>query len=247
MITKKWMNLMAVIVLLSLALSACATPEQVIVTQIVEKTVEVEVEKTVEVEVEKTVEVEKIVEKTVEVMVTPEPVAVDRKGAWLDTIVFVEEPSADAAVTRLEVGEIDMYAYQVSNREVVAKVAESPDLDTYQSSGSYNELTFNPAGPELENGTINPFAVPVVREAMNYLMDRNYIAQEIMGGMAIPRWLPFNIASSDYARLADVARGLELSTPTTRTRRMKSLPRRWRNWAPPWWITSGSTTARRSP
>jgi peptide/nickel transport system substrate-binding protein len=210
MITKKWMNLMAVIVLLSLALSACATPEQVIVTQIVEKTVEVEVEKTVEVEVEKTVEVEKIVEKTVEVMVTPEPVAVDRKGAWLDTIVFVEEPSADAAVTRLEVGEIDMYAYQVSNREVVAKVAESPDLDTYQSSGSYNELTFNPAGPELENGTINPFAVPVVREAMNYLMDRNYIAQEIMGGMAIPRWLPFNIASSDYARLADVARGLEL-------------------------------------
>jgi peptide/nickel transport system substrate-binding protein len=204
MITKKWMNLMAVIVLLSMLLAACAEPESVIVT--VEKTVEVEKV------VEKTVEVEKVVEveKTVEVMVTPEPVKVDRKGAWLDTIVFVEEPSADAAVTRLEVGEIDMYAYQVSNREVVAKVAESPDLDTYQSSGSYNELTFNPAGPELENGTINPFAVPAVREAMNWLIDRNYVAQEIMGGMAIPRWLPFNIASSDYARLADVARGLEM-------------------------------------
>ncbi len=208
MITKKWMNLMAVIVLLSLALSACATPEQVIV----EKTVEVEkvVEKTVEVEVEKTVEVEKVVEKTVEVLVTPEPVKVDRKGAWLDTIVFVEEPNADAAVTRLEVGEIDIYAYQVSNPETAAKVAASPDLDVYQSSGSYNELTFNPAGPELENGTINPFAVPAVREAMNWLMDRNYIAQEVAGGMATPRWLPFNTASSDYARMADVARGLEL-------------------------------------
>lgn len=208
MITKKWMNLMAVILLLSMVLSACVEPEQVIVT--VEKTVEVEKI----VEVEKTVEVEKVVEKEVEVekevMVTPEPVKVDRKGAWLDTIVFVEEPSADAAVKRLEVGEIDMYAYQVSNREVVAKVAASPDLDTYQSSGSYNELTFNPAGPELENGTINPFAVPAVREAMNWLMDRNYIVQEVMGGMALPRWLPFNIASSDYARMADVARGLEL-------------------------------------
>lgn len=208
MITKKWMNLMAVIVLLSMLLSACVEPEQVIVT--VEKTVEVEKI----VEVEKTVEVEKIVEKEVEVekevLVTPEPVAVDRKGAWLDTIVFVEEPSADAAVTRLEVGEIDMYAYQVSNREVVAKVNASANLDTYQSSGSYNELTFNPAGPELENGTINPFAVPAVREAMNWLMDRDYIVQEVMGGMALPRWLPFNTASADYARLADVARTLEL-------------------------------------
>ena len=156
------------------------------------------------------VRVEVPVEKIVEVEVTAEPEKIDRKGAWLDTIVFVEEPNANAAVTRLEVGEIDLYAYQVSNREVVAKVNASANLDTYQSSGSYNELTFNPAGPELENGTLNPFAVPAVREAMNWLMDRNYIVQEIMGGMAIPRWLPFNTASADYARLADVARGLEL-------------------------------------
>ncbi len=208
MITKKWMNLMAVIVLLSMLLAACTTPESVVVT--VEKTVEKVVEKTVEVEKEVEKIVTKEVEKIVEVEVTAEPEKIDRKGAWLDTIVFVEEPNANAAVTRLEVGEIDLYAYQVSNREVVAKVNASANLDTYQSSGSYNELTFNPAGPELENGTLNPFAVPAVREAMNWLMDRNYIVQEIMGGMAIPRWLPFNTASADYARLADVARGLEL-------------------------------------
>ncbi|HOT92101.1 MAG TPA: ABC transporter substrate-binding protein [Anaerolineae bacterium] len=69
--------LLSVVVVLSMVLSACATPTP----QIIEKTVEVEkvVEKTVEVEkvVEKTVEVEKVVEKTVEVMVTPEP----EKGA----------------------------------------------------------------------------------------------------------------------------------------------------------------------
>ncbi|HNT73706.1 MAG TPA: ABC transporter substrate-binding protein [Anaerolineae bacterium] len=205
---KNLLSFLGTLVVLSMLLGACTTPTP----QVIEKTVIVE--KTVEVEVEKTVEVEKVVEKTVEVEkvveVTAEPEKVDRKGAWLDTIVFVEEPSADAAVTRLGVGEIDMYAYQVSNREVVEKVNASDSLDAYQSSGSYNELTFNPAGPELENGTLNPFAVPAVREAMNWLIDRNYVAQEIMGGMAIPRWLPFNVASSDYARLADVARGLEL-------------------------------------
>jgi len=82
-------------------------------------------------------------------------------------------------------------------------------LDSYLSYGSYNELTFNPAGPELADGRLNPFAVPAIREAMNWLIDRDYIAQEITGGMAVPRWLPLNTASNDYAALADVARALE--------------------------------------
>ncbi|MBN2389539.1 MAG: ABC transporter substrate-binding protein [Anaerolineae bacterium] len=211
MITKKWMNLLAVIVLFSLALSACATPEQVIVTQIVEKTVEVEVEKTVEVEVEKTVEVEKVVEKTVEVMVTPEPVVIDRTGAWVDTVVVVEEPSSEQAVTRLEVGELDVYAYAVADPDVAASVEASDALDSYSSLGSYNELTFNTAGPVFDGtGKLNPFGVARIREAMNYLVDRDYIAEEIMGGMGVPRWTCFNSDSNDAALMADVIRGIEL-------------------------------------
>jgi peptide/nickel transport system substrate-binding protein len=71
MLSKKLMVLLGALVVLSLALSACATPtpERIVETVVVEKTVEVEkiVEKTVE------VEVEKIVEKT------PEPAPVGPK------------------------------------------------------------------------------------------------------------------------------------------------------------------------
>lgn len=203
--SKVWM-LVSSLLILGLMLAACgtsATPQVIekevekIVTQVVVETKEVEVVKTVEVEVEK------------EVLVTPEPV--DRSGAWVDSVVVVEEPSADAAVNRLEVGDIDVYAYTVSNPEVAKKVADSPNLAFSRSFGSYNELTFNPSGPVFEaTGKLNPFAVPAVREAMNWLIDRDYIAQEIMGGMAVPRWTPFNGASTDYARMADVARSLEL-------------------------------------
>jgi peptide/nickel transport system substrate-binding protein len=133
-----------------------------------------------------------------------------RNGAWLDSVIIVEEPSPDAAVTRLETGDIDVYAFQVSNREVAAKVAASPALKTYRSFGSYNELSFNPVGPVFEStGKLNPFAVPAVREAMNWLIDRQYVAQEIMGGLATPRYVPFNTASGDYALMADVIRALE--------------------------------------
>jgi peptide/nickel transport system substrate-binding protein len=60
------------------------------------------------------------------------------------------------------------------------------------------------------NGRLNPFAVPRVREAMNWLIDRDYIVQEIFGGLALARWTPFNTAAADYARYVDVIRALEL-------------------------------------
>jgi peptide/nickel transport system substrate-binding protein len=199
---KKLGLVVSLLVLASMVLGACqpqVVDREVVVTQIVEQVVEREVEVPVEVEREVIVEVE--------VPATQEEV--DRSGAWLDTIVVVEEPSADAAISRLEVGDIDVYAFTVTNPEVAARVAASPDLRFERSFGSYNELTLNPTGPVWENGNLNPFAVPAMREAMNWLIDRQYIAQEIMGGLGVPRWTAFNNASSDYAGLADVVKALE--------------------------------------
>jgi peptide/nickel transport system substrate-binding protein len=140
-----------------------------------------------------------------------EPVGDVRTGANVDEVVVVEEPSSAAAVTRLEVGELDVYAFGVSDVEVAQVVADSAAVDGYESFGSYSELTFNPSGPVFDGtGQLNPFAVPRIREAMNLLIDRDYIAEEIFGGMARPRYLAINGAFPDYARLVDVVRELEI-------------------------------------
>lgn len=132
-------------------------------------------------------------------------------GGLPDEIVVVEEPSAAAAVTRIESGDLDMYAFAVTDPDVFASVESNSDLTYSQSYGSNSELTFNPAGPIFDGtGNLNPFAVPRVREAMNWLIDRDYIAQEIYGGLAAPRYLPITGAFPDYAKLVDVARQLEL-------------------------------------
>jgi peptide/nickel transport system substrate-binding protein len=208
--SKRWWATVAILlVAVAMVLSACAAPEPQVVTQVVEKEVEKVVVETVEVEVEVEKEVEKVVVETVEVEVEKE-VARRLVGAWVDSVIAVEEPSSDAGVTRLEVGELDVYAYTISNPEIFRRVEESDALEYDRSFGSYNELSFNPMGPVFEGtGKLNPFSVPRVREAMNWLIDREYIAQEIMGGMGAPRWLPFNNASNDYAKLADVARRIE--------------------------------------
>jgi len=193
---KKLITIFGLLIVASLALAACqpAEPETVVETVIVEKEGETVVE---------TVEVEK------EVVVEPTPEPVTRQGGWLDTVVFVEEPSSDTAVTRLETGDIDVYAFSITDAPVADRVYESDELDYYTSYGSYNEFTFNPV-LEFEDGSLNPFGDPQFREAMHWLVDREYIAQEIAGGMARPRWVPINFASADTARVADVIAQMEL-------------------------------------
>ncbi|MEW5869027.1 MAG: ABC transporter substrate-binding protein [Chloroflexota bacterium] len=194
------LSVLSVLVMLSMVLAACA-PQEVIKT--------VEVQKTVEVEVEKTVEVEKVVEveKTVEVMVTPTPVPSTRQGAWVDSVIFTEQNSAQAAVTQLKAGELDIYAYTVNDANLYKAVQEDPELAYSNSFGSYNELTFNPA--TFADGRLNPFSSPKIREAVNWLMDRNYIVQEIMGGLGVPKFFAITAAFPDYAKYVDVARNLE--------------------------------------
>ncbi|MCD6284402.1 MAG: ABC transporter substrate-binding protein [Anaerolineae bacterium] len=203
---RKLIAVLGALVVLSMVLTACATPTPETIVETVIETVEVEVEKTVEVEVPVEVEVEKPVEVIVEV--TPEPV--DRQGAWLDTVIISEEPSSDSAVTRIEVGDIDVYAYSIAEPDIADRIFASDNVAYETSYGSYNEITFNPV-LEFEDGSLNPFGVPAIREAMNWLIDRDYIAQEICGGLARPRFVPINFASTDMAVLADVVAGIELT------------------------------------
>jgi peptide/nickel transport system substrate-binding protein len=204
--SKKTFIFIGLLIAVSLLFAACTTtsePETVVQTVIVEKPGETVIE---------TVEVEKTVIETVEVeKPTPEPEMIDRTGAWLDTVIMVEEPSSDAAVTRLEVGDLDVYAYNISEPDIAQRIFDSENLSYETSYGNYNDITFMPSsGPEFNDGRLNPFYSDKIREAMNWLIDRDYITQEISGGLARPRYVPINFASKDMAELADVVAQLEL-------------------------------------
>jgi peptide/nickel transport system substrate-binding protein len=77
--------------------------------------------------------------------------------------------------------------------------------------GNYNDITFMPSTEkEFTDGRLNPFYSDKIREAMNWLIDRDYVCQEITGGMARPRFVPINFASKDSALLADTIAALSL-------------------------------------
>ncbi|MFO8033846.1 MAG: ABC transporter substrate-binding protein [Candidatus Bipolaricaulota bacterium] len=135
--------------------------------------------------------------------------AADHTGAWVDEVIIVEEPSSGAAVRQLEVGDLDVFAFSISDPDLYDRALEHPELRTFTSFGSYNELTLNTWGPTFEDGRLNPFYSPRIREAMNWLVNRDYIAGDIMGGLAIPRYLPITGAFPDYERHEDVISQIE--------------------------------------
>ncbi|MEZ4730670.1 MAG: ABC transporter substrate-binding protein [Caldilineaceae bacterium] len=189
---KQWLQGLSLLLILAMLLTACMTPGEG-VTAVEEPT------PTPEAAAEAAPAAEAGAETTA------------AAGGIVEEVVVVEEPSAAAAVTRLGVGEIDLYAFAVTDPEVYQTVSQSSDLAYAQSFGSTSELTFNVAGPVFEGtGKLNPFAVPRIREAMNWLVDRTYIAQEIHGGLALPKFFAITSSFPDYARLVDVARPLEL-------------------------------------
>ena len=146
-------------------------------------------------------------EAPTEAPVPTEPPAT-RVGAWLDEVVLTEDVAADAAVSKLNAGEIDLYADTVAEAPVFETLKASPDLTYAQTVGSSNTVMMNPS-VFTDATRLNPFSNRKIREAVNWLVDRNYVVQEIYKGLAIPKYTTLTTVFPDYARYADILRELE--------------------------------------
>lgn len=204
--SKKTWALVALLVLVGGILAACGGQTVVEVTRVVTETevvegepevVEVEVTSApVEVEVTRVVEVEAV-----------DPEETTRTGGWLDTIVIVREPDANAAVARLEAGDMHMYADDIAGEAATQAIA-SDNIQTRTQYGLFDELLFNIATCADET-KFNPFSNMKINEAMNYAIDRDYVAQELYNGLAVPKYTTIAEASADRGRFAKEIRELE--------------------------------------
>ncbi len=133
-----------------------------------------------------------------------------RTGAWFDEVVISQENNLGAGVARVAAGDADAFIFALTDARLFAQVRENPDLGYVRNVGSMSELTMNPVGPTFPGtGALNPFSVPRIREAMNYLCDRDYIANEIMGGLAIPKYTTLGPFADAQVRYPDMVEAIE--------------------------------------
>jgi hypothetical protein len=138
---------------------------------------------------------------------TAEPTAepTTRRGGWLDEI-DVSVVSGDSAIAQLQAGTIDYYSFNLASDSFPA--IRDAGLSYTQAFGGYYGISLNPA-VFTDTTRLNPFSNRKIREALNWLIDRNYINQEIYAGGSLPKLLGITTQLVEYTNLIDTARALE--------------------------------------
>ena len=124
-------------------------------------------------------------------------------GPAVDTIRF-RAFHVDTAPAEIRAGQMDIYYFGLkvaAARELIG----TEGIKIYEAPTSTLSLLLNPA-PAIE-GELNPFAIKEVRQAVNLIINRDFIANDIYMGMAVPMISHVSPFDYDFLTLYDLIRG----------------------------------------
>ncbi|MBI1828093.1 MAG: ABC transporter substrate-binding protein [Thaumarchaeota archaeon] len=115
------------------------------------------------------------------------------KGTYVDKIQFIQYSDDNTALEEVKHGNLDIY-YSPIPFDRIADPQSREGLKIFQSTGQSYSLLVNPAPSEK----FNPFSIKDVRFALNYLVDRNLIIDELLGGYGVPMVSAYRPFDPDY-------------------------------------------------
>jgi peptide/nickel transport system substrate-binding protein len=124
------------------------------------------------------------------------------KGSNVDTVRFIHREDENLALEEVRSGSLDIYYFRIP-LEAAADAAQDSRLRVYDRSAGSMGVLVNPA-PSGDVNKINPFEFRQVRFALNYLIDRDFIVNEILRGYGSPLADPFGIYSPEYPNVIDI-------------------------------------------
>jgi len=99
------------------------------------------------------------------------------KSTYVNSIKFIQYLDENTALEEVKNGNLDLYYYRISPDRLEDKQT-TEELKIYDSTGGSYSLLINPA----ESDKFNPFSEKNARFALNYLVDRKLIVNELMSG-----------------------------------------------------------------
>ena len=103
------------------------------------------------------------------------------KGTFFDSVKFIQYLDENTALEEVRNGNLDAYYYRISSDRLENFQARE-GLQVFDSTGGSYSILVNPA----ESEEFNPFSNKDIRFALNYLIDRKLIVNELMGGFGSP-------------------------------------------------------------
>ncbi|MDE1826429.1 MAG: ABC transporter substrate-binding protein [Thaumarchaeota archaeon] len=119
-------------------------------------------------------------------------VSFGEKGTYVDKVEFIQYSDSNTAIEEIKNGNLDIYYSSIPSDRIDPQLRQ--DLSVFQSTGTEYSLLVNPAPSEK----FNPFSIREVRYALNYLVDRNMIVDEILNGHGSPMISAYKPYDPDY-------------------------------------------------
>ncbi|MEM4523309.1 MAG: ABC transporter substrate-binding protein, partial [Nitrososphaeria archaeon] len=140
--------------------------------------------------------------------VIPSVFAQTKTGPASDAIVFKRVPR-EIAHEVLKAGDIDYYLFDLAPSQALA-LKTVPGITLYYAPTAMVDIVLNPAPYKPEENKLNPLSFKEVRFALNYLMNRDYVVNEIYKGFAAPMVTFLSSYDPDYAVIYDIIAKYEL-------------------------------------
>lgn len=120
------------------------------------------------------------------------------KGTYVDKIQFIQYLDENTALEEVKKGNLDLYYFRIPS-DRIESVQSREGLKVYESTGGSYSILVNPA----ESEKFNPFSIGEVRFALNYLVDRKLIVNELMGGFGTPMISNYGPYDPDYLSILE--------------------------------------------
>lgn len=120
-------------------------------------------------------------------------------GTFVNEVTFIQYLDENTALEEVNNGNLDIYYYKIPADRIESAESRS-NLQVYASTGGSNSILLNPAQTER----FNPFQLQEVRFAVNYLVDRKLIVNELMGGYGMPKISNYGPYDPDYLHIIEV-------------------------------------------
>ncbi len=120
------------------------------------------------------------------------------KSTFVDSVKFIQYLDENTALEEVRNGNLDIYYYRISSDRLEnQKLREG--LKVFDSTGGSYSILVNPA----ESNDFNPFSIKDVRFALNYLIDRKLIVNELMGGYGAPMISYYSPSDPEYLTIIE--------------------------------------------
>ena len=126
------------------------------------------------------------------------PAVFAEKGSFVDEVKFIQYLDENTALEEVRYGNLDIYYSRISSDRIESQDSQD-GIQIFASSGGSYSILVNPSISDK----FNPFSITDVRFALNYLVDRNLIVNELLGGHGKPMISNYGMYAADYLSIID--------------------------------------------